>query len=139
VAVGLLLWQINEEKIKLAENNLQTPLVGSGSLLDGSLAKLDTQLRALNEHFLVASTTVPFLEQLENTAKITKTVFKINQAGAQDNLTLNFSVLGSYSTVNQFLGLLEKFPYALRINRLDLRAGDKGSWQGDFIVTVMTQ
>ncbi len=141
VAIGLLLWQINEEKAKLAKTLAQTPTAQSApdNLLGASLVKLEPQLSALDNYFLSASTTVEFLECLDNTAKLAKVNFKINQAEAKDNLQMTFSAQDNFSAVNQFLTLFEKFPYALRIDRLDLRAGDKGVWKEDFAVTVKTQ
>ncbi len=136
--VGLLIWQIVEERNELTKSLTETSLSKSvaGELSSGSWPKLQTKLALLDEHFLSASTTVELLELLENTAKQTKTNFKINQAEAKDNLWLNFSVQGSFLAVNQFLILLEQFPYALRLERLDLRAGDKDEWRGDFVVTI---
>ena len=144
IVAGLLVWQIKEERTKLTEATARSSLIqpSGEELLSGSWPKLESQLAVLDGHFLSASTTVEFLERLENAAKLTKTVFKINQinqAEAKNNLSLNFSVQGSFSAVNQFLTLLEKFPYALRLERLDLRAEDKGSWRGDFVITIMTQ
>ncbi|MFA5001244.1 MAG: hypothetical protein WC531_03445 [Candidatus Paceibacterota bacterium] len=138
-AIGLLVWQIIEEKKELSQSLATTSLVKSadGELMSGSWPKLQAQLMLIDENFLSASTTVGLLERLEATAKQTKTSFKINNVDAQDDLRLNFSVQGSYSAVNQFLALLEKFPYALRLERFDARA-DQGNWRGDFVVTFIT-
>ncbi len=141
LVVGLLIWQIKEKKLELVEVMSKTSPIKSSEeqLLASSWSRLEPQLAILDSHFLVGSTTVEFLERLENTAKLTKTSFKINQADAKDNLRLNFSTQGSFSAINQFLTLLEKFPYALRIERLNLQTGDKGIWRGDFAIMVMIQ
>jgi len=141
VLIGLLVWQIKEEKAKLIEINSQALLTQptDEGLFSVSWIKLEPQLATLDNYFLSASTTVKFLERLENTAKLTKTTLKINQAEAKENLRLNFSVQGSFPAVNQFLTLLEKFPYALRLERLGLQAGDNSAWRGDFVIMIMTQ
>lgn len=142
VAGGLLIWQLDKEKTELASLTVKTSLgettVGEGVLLTlGS--KLQTQAMALDNYFISASTTVEFLERLENNAKLARVILKINQAEIKDNLRLTLSTEGSFSAVNHFLGLLEKFPYALRVERLDLRVGDKGLWRGDLVIILATQ
>ncbi len=136
--VGLLVWQIKEEKINLTTSFAQSSLVRSSEeeLLTSAWTKLKPQMSILDEYFLSASTTIEFLERLEGTVKTTKTVLKINQAEAKDNLRLNFSIQGNFVAIGQFLEQLERFPYALRLERLDLRVADKGSWRGDFVIIV---
>ena len=141
VAGRFLIWQLEEEKAELASMMAKTSFNESaGEVVLSALGpKLQTQAMILDNYFISASTTVSFLEQLESGAKLAKVALKINQAEIKDNLRLNIAVEGNFSAVNQFLGLLEKFPYALRIERLDLRIGDKGLWRGDFVIILATQ
>ncbi|MFA6253812.1 MAG: hypothetical protein WC640_00925 [Candidatus Paceibacterota bacterium] len=141
ISIGFLVWQIKEREVEsvnaLAQASLPEPSEEDSAV--DSWSKLEPQIATLDSYFLSASTTVEFLERLESVAKLTKINLKINQAEAKDNLRLNFSTEGSFSAINQFSVLLEKFPYILRLERLDLRAGEKGSWKGDFVIRVITQ
>jgi hypothetical protein len=139
--VVLLVWQIREEKFKLTQAIIKVSAIDQFSV-DGTTpvpAKLESQLAMLDNYFITADNTVEFLERLERTSNLTKVKIKINQAEAKNNLSLNFSLAGSFSAINQFLVLLEKFPYNLRIERLDLRLKSPGFWEGNVFLIATTK
>lgn len=138
IAIILVGWQIKEIKTTLAAQNLQ--LVGEGVLSSEnqglSLEKIQADQQLLSGVFLSASTTVPFLERVEETAKQTKVSLKINQAETKTDLHLNLSVTGNFAAVNQFLIAVEQFPYALRLKRLDLKKLNNKLWQLDLFLII---
>lgn len=142
LVIGLLFLQIKEKKADLIEETSARLLAIDSSaeeILANPWSRSFSQLEVLDNYFLSVDTTVDFLERLENTAKSTETTLKINQVEVKDSLRLNFSVQGRFTALSRFLVLLENFPYALRLERLDLRVIDKELWRGDFVINVMTQ
>lgn len=136
--IVLLVWQINEARFKLAQGLMRLSAVGGLSAGEPviALSKLESQLATLDNYFITADNTVEFLERLETTADLTKVKIKINQAEAKENLSLNFSLQGTFSGIYQFLILLEKFPYNLRVERFDLRLKSPGAWEGNVFLTA---
>ncbi|OJI09475.1 MAG: hypothetical protein COV08_00845 [Candidatus Vogelbacteria bacterium CG10_big_fil_rev_8_21_14_0_10_49_38] len=93
--------------------------------------------RLMDEYLINASSTIVFLEELEQLGRQTGIDLSIGQAVEQGGqLGLSLKAEASFDRLGQFLTSLELLPYAVRVNRLELRQKDK-TWQGDFFLLVL--
>ena len=89
-------------------------------------------------YFVSSSSTVVFLEDLERLGREAGVDLSIGQAAEQvGELGLSLVVTADFGRLSRFLKGLELLPYAARVNRIELRRGEKGVWRGDFFLIVL--
>lgn len=98
--------------------------------------KLD-QVAILDSYFLTSSSTLKFLEQLENVGQQTGVKLQIGQATENSKqLQLQLGTVGTYSQTAKFLQSLENLPYATKLTRFDLGTDGK-VWLGNFTLIIL--
>lgn len=91
----------------------------------------------INDYFIAGGSTIKLLETIESLGQKAGVKLAMGQAGENvTELKLNLSTEGSYSSTLKFLQSLETLPYAAKVDRLELRKGEK-LWQSVFILRIL--
>jgi Tfp pilus assembly protein PilO len=104
-----------------------------------SIAETDKeQIQTLRDFFVKKGDEVTFIEQIEKAAKDSSIKFEIssidivpNQRGSfKEDLDVKMKAQGSWQDVMFFINKLEKMPFGVLIENLNLDASAPGSWEG---------
>lgn len=84
------------------------------------------------------------LESLSMSAKTANVSLKINQADNKKGLNLDFTAGGSFTSLYQFIILVENLPYAVHLDSIHLTknpstAAGSAGWTGDFHLSSFDQ
>lgn len=106
-------------------------------IVGGDFLLTQREADRLRGHFLTSSSTLKFLEEVEGAASDLGLKIVLGKAeDDKDSLKVNISTQGSFLALTDFLRRLELLPYAIRVERFDLKKEDK-TWAGNFLVAVL--
>jgi len=101
-------------------------------------------IQTLRDFFVKKGDEVKFIEQIENTARSFDVDFEIISINVKENKTVSFKedvilkikLEGSWKEVTSFLNKLERMPFGVSIESINLEADIPGNWSGliEFIV-----
>ena len=106
--------------------------------LQQSVASLSEDQKMITDYFVTNETLPSFIEQLEGLASSAKVALNISNVTlttvANPIIHLNFTVVGSFPRLFQFISLVDALPYLLDLTQASLiREGKKdGDWTGVF-------
>ena len=111
----------------------------------GALEKLvnetETARRQIDSYFVGADQTVDFVEYLEALADMSGVNFKIMSLGVEqaeddfkDQIILRAETLGDWSSLMNFLALLETAPYRLNLADVAITKTDKAGWEAAILI-----
>ena len=93
--------------------------------LDHSILVIGDERTALETHFAQSSDVVPFLDTMEGLAVQAGAKAQVTSAtvsaSATPILSIGMKATGSFSSLYQFLSLLENSPYALEFTSMDIQ------------------
>lgn len=113
-----------------------SPSLGLG---EGGLCLDNREIRELKPYFFNSSTTLKFIEDLEEISRQTNVSLELGRVEeAKEELLLSLSTKGQYGSSLNFLEKLELMPYAIRVERFDLRL-DAGLWSGSYLVSLLRE
>ncbi len=116
-------------------------------LLDRSLSAVRGDRVILNTHFAKSSDVVPFLNEIENSARaigIVAEVENVNLLPSDAGLSVRVSADGSFRSLHTFITLLEQFPYiveftSLNIENVAIGTTDKTTnWHAEMTLKLIT-
>ncbi|PIR39938.1 MAG: hypothetical protein COV33_02470 [Candidatus Zambryskibacteria bacterium CG10_big_fil_rev_8_21_14_0_10_34_34] len=101
-------------------------------------------IKELQDFFIKKGDEVKFIEQIENAARSFDVDFEIISINVKENKTVSFKedvilkikLEGSWKEVASFLNKLERMPFGVSIESINLEADIPGKWSGlvEFIV-----
>ncbi len=126
----------NESSYILGDIELQLKRNETAGTLEKLVNDTETERRQIDSYFVGADQTVDFVEYLESLARAVDVNFKIISLGVEqakddfkDQIILRAEASGGWSSLLNFLALLEAAPYRLSLADVALTKPEKVGWE----------
>lgn len=154
-AFYFLYQKINKNNIIAEENNIVWQNEANRrdilSSMDRSIKAIAPEIAQLETHFAESSDVVPFLDSIENAAKMVGVKAEVASVEVPKDgvvLVVAMNVMGSFEQMYKFLTLLENSPYQIEFNKVEIKRNSeldipllvntKSAWSGFFKMSLLS-
>lgn len=128
---------IRAEYVRLATISDKLPHAKEGSESIPYLSKVE--IEELENYFVNSSVILKFMDDLKLSSHRSGVVVEFGRVeDNKEELRLSLNTKGSYGSTASFLKELELMPYALRVERFDIRQEDN-LWAGNYLVSFLKE
>jgi flagellar basal body-associated protein FliL len=109
--------------------------------LERSILEIQDERTQVEMHFAQSSNVVPFLdtiEKLATNAGANSEVVSVDVSPEKSELEVALTAQGSFSSIYNFIRLLENSPYEIEIDSFNVEKEMAGEWQGTFTIRLLS-
>lgn len=128
---------VRSEYARLVAIGSKLPRAQEGSEAIACLS--GSEVKELEDYFVNSSVILKLMDDLKLSSGRSGVALEFGRVDdGKEELRLSLSTKGSYGASASFLKELELMPYALRVERFDIRQ-DGGVWSGNYLVALLKE